>query len=111
MGRDFMIGCRDMHTQLNMKSQLDIESCVQRSPSPLASRVGDDLVLFSVSRGMYYGVPVVGRRIWDLMEDQITVSAICDQLMREFSVERDACENEVLDFIAQLEAEELVVRL
>jgi hypothetical protein len=84
---------------------------VQRSPSPLASRVGDDLVLFSVNRGMYYGVPVVGRRIWDLMEDQVTVSAICDQLMEEFSVDREACESEVLDFIGQLEAEALVVKL
>jgi hypothetical protein len=101
----------DMKGQLNMKSQLDIESRVQRSPSPLASRVGDDLVLFNARRGMYYGVPVVGRRIWDLMEDQVTVSAICDQLMQEFSVERDACESEVLDFIGQLEAEELVVKL
>ncbi|MGR4067846.1 PqqD family peptide modification chaperone [Billgrantia sp. C5P2] len=100
-----------MQNQLDINSQLNIKSRVKRSPSPLASRVGDDLVLFSVNRGMYYGVPVVGRRIWDLIEDQITVSAVCDQLMREFSVDRDACEQEVLDFIGQLEAEELVVRL
>ncbi len=100
-----MIRCRDMQTHL------DIESRVKRSQSPLSSRVGDDLVLFSVNRGMYYGVPVVGRRIWDLMENQITICAICDQLVREFSVDRDTCENEVLNFIDQLEAEELVIRL
>ncbi|QTF91367.1 PqqD family peptide modification chaperone [Halomonas sp. BM-2019] len=100
----------NMKSQSEMTSQLDVQSRVQRSPSPLASRVGDDLVLFSVNKGMYYGVPVVGRRIWDLLEDQVTVSAICDQLMQEFSVDRDACEHEVLDFIGQLEAEELVVR-
>ncbi|MDI5921824.1 PqqD family peptide modification chaperone [Halomonas sp. LR5S13] len=94
-----------------MQNLLDIESRVQRSPSPLSSRVGDDLVLFSNNRGMYYGIPVVGRRIWDLMENQVTISTICDQLMKEYSVDRTTCENEVLSFLGELEAEELVVRL
>ncbi|MDR5891958.1 PqqD family peptide modification chaperone [Halomonas mongoliensis] len=94
-----------------MKSQLDINSCVKRSPLPLSSRVGDDLVLFSLSRGMYYGMPAVAKRIWDLMDEKVTISAICDQLMEEFSVDRDTCEAEVLGFIGQLEAEELVVSL
>ncbi|MGJ7457401.1 PqqD family peptide modification chaperone [Halomonas sp. MA07-2] len=94
-----------------MQKQLAIGRCVQRAPSPLSSQVGDDLVLLSVERGMYYGVPVVGRRIWELMEKQITISAICDQLMMEFSVDRETCENEVLKFISQLEEEELVVKI
>ncbi len=96
--------------QSDKKSQLDIESRVQRSPSPLASRVGDDLVLFSVNRGMYYGVPLVGKRIWDLMEAPVAIGSICDHLMSEFSVDRDVCESEVLDFIGQLEDEELVIK-
>ncbi|MGM1051958.1 MAG: PqqD family peptide modification chaperone [Pseudomonadota bacterium] len=91
-----------------MQKQLDISCCVQRAVSPLSSQVGDDLVLLSVERGMYYGVPVVGRRIWELMDKQVAISAICDQLMREFTVDRDTCENQVLDFIGQLEEEKLV---
>lgn len=88
---------------------MNLTTVVKRHPSLLASQVNDDLVLFSAERGMYYGTQAVGGRIWSLIQDEVSVSGICDQLLAEFSVERETCERDVLQFLEQLETEGLVM--
>lgn len=87
---------------------MDRNTLVKRDSSLFFTRVDDDLVLLSVEQGMYYGTQVVGRRIWTLIEEEISVSSLCEQLLEEFSVDRATCEREVLHFIEQLEKEGLV---
>ncbi|MCE8002433.1 lasso peptide biosynthesis PqqD family chaperone [Billgrantia ethanolica] len=87
---------------------MQMNTVVKRHPSLLASQVNDDVVLFSAERGMYYGTQAVGGRIWSLIQDEMSVSDICDQLLAEFSVERENCERDVLQFLEQLETEGLV---
>ncbi|WP_175507768.1 PqqD family peptide modification chaperone [Halomonas korlensis] len=81
---------------------------VKRHPSLLSSSVDDDLVLFSAEQGMYYGTQAVGRRIWTLIEDEVSVAEVCDKLLDEFSVDRVTCEREVLQFVEQLANEGMV---
>ncbi|MGR2737553.1 PqqD family peptide modification chaperone [Billgrantia sp. Q4P2] len=88
---------------------MDMTTVVKRHPSLLASQVDDDLVMFSAERGMYYGTQAVGGRIWTMMEDEVSVSGICDQLLAEFSIDRETCEHDVVQFLEQLEVEGLVV--
>ena len=79
---------------------MQMTTVVRRHPSLLASQVNDDVVLFSAERGMYYGTQAVGGRIWSLIQDETSVSDICERVLAEFSVERENCE--------QLETEGLV---
>ncbi|MCE8034674.1 MAG: PqqD family peptide modification chaperone [Halomonas sp.] len=88
---------------------MKMTTVVKRHPSLLASQVNDDLVLFNAERGMYYGTQAVGGRIWSLIQDEMSVSGICNQLLAEFTVERETCERDVLQFLEQLETEGLVV--
>lgn len=87
---------------------MQMNTVVKRHPSLLASQVNDDVVLFSAERGMYYGTQAVGGRIWSLIQHEMSVSDICDQLLAEFTVERENCESDVLQFLEQLETEGLV---
>lgn len=87
---------------------MQMTTVVRRHPSLLASQVNDDVVLFSAERGMYYGTQAVGGRIWSLIQDETSVSDICDRVLAEFSVERENCERDVLQFLEQLETEGLV---
>ncbi|MFQ3788176.1 PqqD family peptide modification chaperone [Halomonas sp. A29] len=88
---------------------MDMTTVVKRHPSLLGSQINDDLVLFSAERGMYYGTQAVGGRIWSLIQAEASVSGICDQLLAEFSVERETCERDVLEFLEHLETEGLVM--
>ncbi|MCE8011146.1 PqqD family peptide modification chaperone [Billgrantia desiderata] len=87
---------------------MQMTTVVRRHPSLLASQVNDDVVLFSAERGMYYGTQAVGGRIWSLIQDETSVSDICERVLAEFSVERENCERDVLQFLEQLETEGLV---
>lgn len=88
---------------------MKLDSKIIRKTNPLASRVDDDLVIFSAEKGMYYGTQAVGSRVWSLIEQETTVASVCDQLMQEFEVDRDTCEREVVAFLGYLEQEELVL--
>jgi hypothetical protein len=88
---------------------MDSNTLIKRDPSLLFTRVDDDLVLFSANEGMYYGMQVVGSRIWALIEDEVSVAEICDKLLEEFSVDRETCEREVMQFVEQLAEERIVV--
>lgn len=93
---------------MTSKDFINETSHVKRDPSLLSSSVDDDLILFSADRGMYYGTQAVGSRIWALIEDEVSVSEVCDKLFDEFSVDRLTCEREVLQFVEQLAEEGMV---
>lgn len=91
-----------------MEANMDNQSLVRRHPSLLSSTIDEDLVLFSAERGRYYGTQVVGHRIWTLVEEEVSVGALCERLLEEFMVDRATCEREVLHFVQTLADEDLV---
>ena len=91
-----------------MGSPIQIHNTVTRSPEPVSSEIDDNLVILSVERGRYYGTEVVGQRILALLAAPIRVDNLCDALTAEFEVERAICEQEVLAFLSQLQAEGLI---
>ncbi|RDB44394.1 PqqD family protein [Halomonas sp. DQ26W] len=87
---------------------MNTQSRIVRSQEPLASRIDDDLVLFSARNGMYYGTQSIGQTIWGLLESEIQFSELCDRLQASYEVERDTCEREVEAFLLQLEQDGLI---
>ncbi len=81
---------------------------IRRSPSLVSANVNDDLVILSIDRGKYYGTQVVGKRVWALLEQPMSVSDINEQLLQQFDVDRQTCEREVRAFVEQMLAEGLV---
>lgn len=68
----------------------------------------DDLVLLEQTQSRYYGLDSIGRRIWELLEEPRTIGSLCTTLEAEFDVSFERCRTEVLAFLEQLEAAELV---
>ena len=60
------------------------------------------MALLSIKNGAYYGMDPVGSRVWELIAQPVTASAVCETLLREFNVEKDTCERQVLAFLQQL---------
>ena len=77
-------------------------SRVQRVGEWVHAQVGTDRVMMNVSSGSYLGLTSVGARIWDLLERVTTLDGICDELVRQYDVERETCRAEVQAFLAEL---------
>jgi hypothetical protein len=73
----------------------------QRNAALLHSTVGGDVVALDVDRRRCFGLEVVGARIWDLLDQPVTVAAICATLTAEYDVDAATCAAEVGEFIRQ----------
>ena len=58
--------------------------------------------------GVYYGLNDVGARIWSLLQEPRSVKEIRETILREYEVEPERCDQDVLALIKSLAVEELI---
>lgn len=83
-------------------------SIVARHEEPVAVEVDGSVVMMSIDQGMYFGLEGTGPRIWSLLEQPRTVGEVCDALVREFDIDPEECEREVIDFLEELRDAQLI---
>ena len=67
-----------------------------------------EAVILNLTSGIYYGLDEVGSRIWEIMQEPSSVQTIRDKLLEEYDVEREKCEQDLLELISQLKQYGLV---
>ena len=58
--------------------------------------------MMSVAAGKYYGLNAVAARIWELLEQPMTMAQLCAQICEEFDVDVQTCEAAVLKFADEI---------
>lgn len=84
------------------------DSVVSAAPDQLSSKLGSEVVILNLNSGVYYGLDPVGARIWELLQNAQPLTAIRDQIVREFDVEPQRCEQDLVDLLKQMESEGLI---
>ena len=74
----------------------------------MARTVGDETVILDLASGTYYGLDPVGARMWQLMGEGLTLAAICDALLDEYEVTREALEGDIFRLTSELTEKGLV---
>ena len=69
---------------------------------PAAELGPDDTVLLDPERREYYGLEGPARQIWDKLNQETTLQAICQALTEEYDVEPAQCESDTREFILEL---------
>lgn len=64
--------------------------------------------MLNLTSGIYYGLDAVGARIWNLIQEPRTVNEIRDVLLREYDVETERCERDLLAILQNLAAAGLI---
>ncbi len=89
---------------------ITLESVVSRRQDLLTSALSDhEMVLLNTECGAYFGMEGVAKRIWDNLDQPLRVIELCDALQLRFTVDPDVCRREVLAFLAQLRAKNLIL--
>ncbi|EAU55006.1 lasso peptide biosynthesis PqqD family chaperone [Mariprofundus ferrooxydans] len=81
---------------------LNMSDVVRRNPEIVHSDMDGETVMMSVNEGSYYGLNGVGSQIWELLEQEMSVDAICTELLGHFDVEEEQCRSEVLTFLEEM---------
>jgi Coenzyme PQQ synthesis protein D (PqqD) len=67
------------------------------------NQIEDELVALNLQTSLYYGVDGIGTQIWRLLIDEkMTVTEACQNLVEEYDVDAGTCQREVLAFVEQL---------
>ena len=87
---------------------MKLSDAVAIPPQVMARTVGDETVILDLASGTYYGLDPVGARMWQLMTDGQTLAAVCETLLDEYEVTREALEGDILRLTEELRARGLV---
>ncbi len=68
----------------------------------LMSRLDSDAVLLNPDTGRYYALNPVGARIWELLQSEDDMDAICAQMLQEYAVEPERLYGDVRMLIDRL---------
>lgn len=84
------------------------DALVVQSEGFLVSDMDGEKVMLSIENGKYYNLGRIGGRIWELVSSPVTISNMVDQLVLEYEIEPELCEQQVRLFLKQLATEGLV---
>jgi hypothetical protein len=78
------------------------------SPHQVSTALGRETVILGVETGHYLGLNEVGARIWDMVQQPVRVSALCEAIMDEYEVTSSECSADVLQLLRELEDKGLI---
>lgn len=93
---------------MDHQASLPSGAAIRRAEGGLTGDMGGEKVILSVTTGKYYNLGRVGGRIWDMLDQPVTMDRLIDMLTAEFEVERTVCEANVRTFLDQLRSEKLI---
>ncbi len=87
---------------------INLETIVSRLSDVFSSEVDGETVMMNIQTGKYTSLNGTGGAIWNLIENPIKISEVCEKLLKEFDVTKEVCENEVLTFVNKLNENKLI---
>ena len=81
---------------------------VSRRAELIETEVDGELVALHIDNGTCYGFNGTATRIWGLIEQPRRLSDLKNELMREFDVDPEVCEQQLGELLRELEADGLV---
>jgi hypothetical protein len=80
------------------------------APHVFVRELDEQLVLLDLDGGEYFGIDAVGALVWRQLEASGSVEDALTAVRREFEVDEERAREDVLAFVAELEARKIVTR-
>ena len=68
----------------------------------MSADMNGSAVMMDIMSGKYYNLGEVGGRIWELLEEPLTVTALVQKLTAEYDVSAERCRSDMLPFLNTL---------
>ena len=91
-----------------MSAPLSNHSIVSVAPEQVSCALADESAILNLKNSVYYGLDPVGTRIWNLLQQPISVGELRDTLLDEYDVEATQCESDLLDLLEKMRDEGLI---
>lgn len=81
---------------------------VQVTSDQVSSDLDGEEVILNLKDGTYYGLNEVGARIWTLLQETPALHHVRNQIVEEFDVGAEQCEQDLIALVKDLEEAGLV---
>ena len=82
---------------------------LRRREGLMTANMNGSAVMMDIATGKYYNLGEVGGRIWELLEEPMTMAALVQKLTAEYDVSAEQCRADILPFLAKLLERGLVI--
>lgn len=91
-----------------MKNKVSADSTIVVSEDQVSSDLGGEVAILNLKAGAYYGLDEVGNRVWGLVQEPREVREVREVLLREYEVDPERCERDLISLVQRLADEGLV---
>lgn len=85
-----------------MKPLMTRDSIVAALADHPSCPLDGETVLLNLTTGVYGGLDGVGTRVWELIQRPTRVADVRDALLRQYEVDPERCESDLLAFLSEL---------
>lgn len=85
------------------------QSLVVAAKDQVSCDLAGEAAILGLRDGVYYGLDLVGARVWNLIQEPTTFAALRDTLLGEYDVEASNLESDLRELLEQLSKHGLVV--
>lgn len=88
-------------SKIQIRNNIDLESMISRNNSLKVINIDGQQGFKTnlVGKNQCFIMNSIGSIIWDIIEEPIKVNSIIDEIMKKFTVHREVCESDVIEFL------------
>ncbi|MBN1143546.1 MAG: PqqD family protein [Bacteroidales bacterium] len=87
---------------LGKKKEIGPDTIIQRRNDLLFNEIDGEVVMLSIENGEYYGMNIVGSRIWALIERPSTFKDLLVKITQEFNIDAEQAKTDSIHFLEKL---------
>ena len=91
-----------------MKTMVSAQSTIVATKEQVSADLSGDSVILNLKSGVYYGLDPVGATVWGLIQEPKTLGEVRDAVLKEYDVEAERCERDLVTLLEELAEEGLV---
>jgi hypothetical protein len=87
---------------------ITLESRVAVSTDQVSVKLSEEAVILNTRSGVYFGLDDVALRIWQLLQNPVTVAELLTTIGEEYEIDAEKAAADLLRFLSELESEGLI---
>ncbi len=91
-----------------LPGKLSMQSTVKVAGELLSCDLLQEAAILDLRAGIYYGLNQGGAWIWSKLQEPITIQKLLDTILEEYEVDRQRCQEDLLRFLKELAARDLL---
>ena len=91
-----------------MDAGLSVHSIISATREQVSCALGDEAAILNLKNTVYYGLNPVGARVWNLLQQPMTIGQLRDALVDEYDVDVVRCESDLLELLEKMRGEGLI---